>query len=135
MRREVEDAADDIARKLVKEAAEVKELLDEKRVLSKSDREWIVNVLKDAGQRLSSDIPFLNELFQEQMDKTVSEAKGEFESYLQNKMNSIALEALAGRIADDGIRPTVNMIPGAEEQVQDGLLDADEQEGGMQMNM
>ncbi len=137
MRREVEDAADDIARKLVKEAAEVKKLLDEKRVLSKSDREWIVNVLKDAGQRLSSDIPFLNELFQEQMDKTVSEAKGEFESYLQNKMNSIALEALAGRIADDGIRPTVNMIPGAEEveQVQDGLLDADEQEGGMQMNM
>ena len=137
MRREVEDAADDIARKLVKEAAEVKKLLDEKRVLSKSDREWIVNVLKDAGQRLSSDIPFLNELFQEQMDKTVSEAKGEFESYLQNKMNSIALEALAGRISDDGIRPTANMILGAEEveQVQDGVLDADEQEGGMQMNM
>lgn len=52
-------------------------------------------------------------------------------------MNSIALEALAGRIADDGIRPSVNMIPGAEgaEQVQDGLSDADEQEGGMQMNM
>ena len=137
MRKEVEDAADDIARKLVKEAAEVKKLLDEKRVLSKSDREWIVNVLKGAGQRLSSDIPFLNELFQEQMDKTVSEAKGEFESYLQNKMNSIALEALAGRISDDGIRPTANMILGAEEveQVQDGLLDADEQEGGMQMNM
>ena len=137
MRREVEDAADDIARKLVKEAAEVKKLLDEKRVLSKSDREWIVNVLKDAGQRLSSDIPFLNELFQEQMDKTVAEAKGEFESYVQNKMNSIALEALAGRISDDGIRPTANMILGAEEveQVQDGLLDADEQEGGMQMNM
>ncbi len=80
MRREVEDAADDIARKLVKEAAEVKKLLDEKRVLSKSDREWIVNVLKDAGQRLSSDIPFLNDLFLEQMDKTVAEAKGEFES-------------------------------------------------------
>lgn len=113
MRREVEDAADDIARKLVKEAAEVKKLLDEKRVLSKSDREWIVNVLKDAGQRLSSDIPFLNELFQEQMDKTVTEAKGEFESYQQNKTNSIALEALAGRIADDEIRPAVNMIPGA----------------------
>ena len=52
-------------------------------------------------------------------------------------MNSIALEALAGRISDDGIRPTANMILGAEEveQVQDGLLDADEQEGGMQMNM
>lgn len=71
------------------------------------------------------------------MLSTVYEAKGEFESYLQNKMNSIALEALAGRIAEDGIRPAVNMIPGAEkaEQVQDGLSDADEQEGGMQMNM
>lgn len=80
MRREVEDTADDIARKLVKEAAEVKKLLDEKRVLSKSDREWIVNVLKGAGRRLSNDIPFLNDLFLEQMDKTVAEAKGEFES-------------------------------------------------------
>ncbi len=80
MRREVEDAADDIARKLVKEAAEVKKLLDEKRVLSKGDREWIVNVLKGAGRKLSNDIPFLNDLFLEQMDKTVAEAKGEFES-------------------------------------------------------
>ena len=42
MRREVEDAADDIARKLVKEAAEVKKLLDEKRVLSKRDRKSVV---------------------------------------------------------------------------------------------
>lgn len=67
----------------------------------------------------------------------MTEVKGEFESYVQNKTNSIALEVLAGRIADDGIRPTVNMISGAEEveQVQDGLLDADEQGDGMQMNM
>ena len=138
MRKEVENTADGIARKLNQQAAEVKKLLDEKRVLSKGDREWIVDVLKSAGRKLSSDLPFLNELFQEQMDKTVTEAKGEFESYLQNKMNSIALEALAGRIAEDGIRPSVNMIPSAEEaeqQVQDGLSDADEQEGGMQMNM
>ena len=104
---------DGIARKWNQQAAEVKQLLDEKRVLSKSDREWIVDVLKCAGRKLSSDLPFLNELFQEQMDKTVTEAKGEFESYQQNKTNSIALEALAGRIADDEIRPAVNMIPGA----------------------
>ena len=84
MRKELEDAADDIARNLIKDAAEVKKLLDEKRVLSKSDREWIVDVFKSAGRKLSSDLPFLNELFQEQMDKTVTEAKGEFESYLQN---------------------------------------------------
>lgn len=137
MRKEVENVADGIARKLNQQAAEVKQLLDEKRVLSKGDREWIVDVLKSAGRELSSDLPFLNGLFQEQMDRTVTEAKGEFESYLQNKMNSIALEALAGRIAEDGIRPAVNMIPGAEkaEQVQDELLEADEQEGGMQMNM
>lgn len=137
MRKEVEEAADSIARKLNQQAAEVKKLLDEKRVLSKNDREWIVDVLKSAGRRLGSDLPFLNELFQEQMDRTMTEAKGEFESYLQNKMNSIALEALAGRIADNEIHPAVNMIPDAEEvgQVQDGMLEADEQEGGMQMNM
>ncbi|MDE7202728.1 MAG: hypothetical protein K2O91_12700 [Lachnospiraceae bacterium] len=137
MRKEVGEAADGIARKLNQQAAEVKKLLDEKRVLSKSDREWIVDVLKGAGRRLSNDIPFLNDLFLEQMDKTVTEAKGEFESYVQNKMNSIALEALAGRISNDELHPAVNMIPGAEkvEQVQDGLLDTDEQVEGMQMNM
>lgn len=96
-----------------------------------------MDVLKSAGRRLSNDISFLNDLFLEQMDKTVTGAKGEFESYVQNKMNSIALEALAGRISNDEIHPAVNMIPGAEEveQVQDGLLDTDEQVEGMQMNM
>ncbi len=61
MRKEVENVAGGIARKLNQQAAEVKQLLDEKRVLSKGDREWIVDVLKNAGRKLSSDLPFLND--------------------------------------------------------------------------
>lgn len=61
MRKEVENVADGIARKLNQQAAEVKQLLDEKRVLSKGDREWIVDMLKNAGRKLSSDLPFLND--------------------------------------------------------------------------
>ena len=33
-------------------------------------------------------------LFNEQMDKTVKEAKGEVEAFTQNKMHSLALDAL-----------------------------------------
>lgn len=134
MRKEVEEATRDIARKLKHNAAEVKKLLDEKRMLSKGDREWIVSVLESAGRSLNNDVPFLNELFVKQMDKTVTEAKGEFESYLQNKMNSLAMEALSGRITDEDIRPGRNMILGTGETCQE-LPETVEQDDGMQMNM
>lgn len=69
--------------------------MSEKRVLSKEDRSNIVSAFKSVKQTLSSDIPYLQELFSEQMDKTVTEAKGEFETYLQNKMSSLALAAMS----------------------------------------
>lgn len=37
---------------------------------------------------------FVYQQFNEQMDKTVMEAKGEVEAFCQNKMNSIAQAAL-----------------------------------------
>ena len=39
---------------------------------------------------IGSNIGFIADQFNEQMDKTVMEAKGEIESFCQNKVNSIA---------------------------------------------
>ena len=87
MRREVDEATRDLVRQLEKRSEEIEKLLDEKRVLSREDRRNIVSTLKNVRQELKSNIPYLQKLFAEQMDKTVTEAKGEFETYLQNKMN------------------------------------------------
>ena len=97
MRREVDEATRDLVRQLEKRSEEIEKLLDEKRVLSREDRRNIVSTLKNVRQELKSNIPYLQKLFAEQMDKTVTEAKGEFETYLQNKMNSIALAAISDR--------------------------------------
>ena len=91
MRREVDEATRDLVRQLEKRSEEIEKLLDEKRVLSREDRRNIVSTLKNVRQELKSNIPYLQKLFAEQMDKTVTEAKGEFETYLQNKMNRLVI--------------------------------------------
>ena len=44
---------------------------------------------------LGCNMDFIASQFNEQMDRTVMEAKGEIESFCQNKINSIASVALA----------------------------------------
>ena len=123
----------DLVRQLEKRSEEIEKLLDEKRVLSREDRRNIVSTLKNVRQELKSNIPYLQKLFAEQMDKTVTEAKGEFETYLQNKMNSIALAAISEQMKQEEISLNRNMIP--ELEVQEGGEEAGEMEAGMQMNM
>ncbi len=93
MRREMDEATCDLVRQLEKRSEEIEKLLDEKRVLSREDRRNIVSTLKNVRQELKSNIPYLQKMFAEQMDKTVTEVK----TYLQNKMNSI-LKEVTGRM-------------------------------------
>jgi len=46
-------------------------------------------------QNIKSNIPFVNEQFTEQMDKTITEAKGEIEAFIEHKIRSAGLEAIA----------------------------------------
>ena len=74
MRREVDEATRDLVRQLEKRSEEIEKLLDEKRVLSREDRRNIVSTLKNVRQELKSNIPYLQKLFAEQMDKTVTDS-------------------------------------------------------------
>ena len=71
------------------------ELLDSKKTVTKKDKEEILIALKSAQQNLNENTPFIYKQFNEQMDKTVQEAKGEVEAFTQNKIQSIALSAIA----------------------------------------
>ena len=45
-------------------------------------------------QDIEANMPFVVDQFNEQMDNTIKEAKGEVEAFVQNKMNSLAVQAL-----------------------------------------
>lgn len=81
------DGANEKINELTKEIAT---LFSEKKNISKSDREEILCKLNKIQQEIGSNTKFIYSQFNEQMDKTVMEAKGEIESFMQNKINSIA---------------------------------------------
>jgi hypothetical protein len=73
---------------------DVEELFIQKKTLTKSDKEEILNKLSRLNSEIGGNMDFIAKQFNEQMDKTVMEAKGEIESFVQNKINSIANVAL-----------------------------------------
>lgn len=73
---------------------DVTELFENKKNLTKADRQDIISKLSKLSMSIGSNIDFIAEQFNEQMDKTVMEAKGEIEAFCQNKVNSIASAAL-----------------------------------------
>jgi len=69
-------------------------LLSDKKPPTKSDKEAILNGIKMLRQEIESNVPFIQSSFNEQMDKTVMEAKGEVEGFVMNKLMSAGLEGL-----------------------------------------
>lgn len=73
---------------------DVTELFNQKKTLTKSDKQEILSKLNKLSMEIGCNMDFIADQFNEQMDKTVMEAKGEIESFCQNKINSIASAAL-----------------------------------------
>ena len=69
---------------------EVAKLFSGKKSLTKADREMILRKLTILDNNIGINTDFMFKKFDEQMDKTVSEAKGEVEAFCQNKINQLA---------------------------------------------
>ena len=76
---------------------EIKTLFETKKSIGKTDREQILQKLSAIVHGLPSSSEFIMKQFQRQMEHTVTEAKGEIEAFAQNKINSIAQQALVER--------------------------------------
>lgn len=76
---------------------EVENLFATKKTLNKKDREEILSKINKINMEINSNRDFIYQKFNEQMDKTTVEAKGEIEAFMQNKINSIANAALVER--------------------------------------
>ncbi len=72
----------------------VAELFSTKNTFKKSEREEILSMLRQLSNNIGTNQKFQVSQFQEQMEHTVTESKGEIESFFQNKMLQIAQQAL-----------------------------------------
>lgn len=59
-----------------------------------SEKQELLSTLNKIKQDLNSNMPFIKEQFTEQMDKTVSEAKCEVETFIAQKIHSLGMESL-----------------------------------------
>ena len=73
---------------------DVADLFSQKKSLTKADKESVLSKLRKLSMDLGCNLDFIADQFNEQMDKTVMEAKGEIESFCQNKINAIASTSL-----------------------------------------
>lgn len=65
-----------------------------KKTFTKTDKDNILNELRMLRQEIASNTPYVMSCFNEQMDKTVQEAKGEVEGFVMHKVISAGLEGL-----------------------------------------
>ena len=79
------------AQNLIKD---VIQLFDQKKTLTKTDKAEIIRKLQHLNMEIGCNMDFIADQFNEQIDKTVMEAKGEIEAFMQNKINSIATASL-----------------------------------------
>ncbi len=82
---------------LGKECASIVEdcikLLKEKPSIGKADRDFIMNGISKLMQEVTSNIPFVNQQFSKSVEKTVSQAKNEIETFLTHRMVSLGIDA------------------------------------------
>lgn len=72
--------------------------LYDKKTINKADKELILSEIKRIKQEVKSNMPFIYKSFNEQMDKTVLEAKGEIEGFMMNKIIASGLNGLQKEI-------------------------------------
>ncbi len=73
---------------------QIQESINNKKNLGVKDRKEIISQLQQVKYNIGCNLDFCVEQFDEQMDKSTMEAKGEIEAFCQNKINSIAQAAL-----------------------------------------
>lgn len=76
---------------------QIQQSIDTKKSLGVKDRKEIISRLRQVKCDIGYNLDFCAEQFDEQMEKSTMEAKGEIEAFCQNKINSIAQAALVER--------------------------------------
>jgi len=68
-------------------------MFEEKKSFTRKNKEEILEKIHHLSMEINGNREFIYKQFNEQMDKTTLEAKGEIEAFMQNKINSVASAA------------------------------------------
>lgn len=63
----------------------------------KADKEEFLSLLTQLKNEIGANLVYTGEFFDEKMEKVVVQAKGEIESFINNKITSAGIEALGGK--------------------------------------
>jgi len=91
---EFENKIETIERLCHKGNQEIEECLLKKGTITVSERKKVANTITKLMRIVDDSIPFLQKSFNEAMDKTVNEAKGEVEAFVMNKVTSLGIEKM-----------------------------------------
>ena len=89
--KEQNDTSAEMAKDLIQK---VSDIFSEKRNIKAAEREEILSILRKLYNNVNSHNTFMLNQFNESMENISTEAKGEVEAFVQNKINSIALATL-----------------------------------------
>ena len=79
---------------------EVGELLENKKTLNKQDKQEIISRLQKISNDIGSNMSFQLDMFTEQMENTVQEAKAEIKAMLQNDLESIKIKQIGDNLLE-----------------------------------
>jgi len=65
-----------------------------KQKLSKDDKHEMKMLFTHMRGNIDNNIPFFESMFEEQIDKTIAEAKGEIDSFITNAVTKTGIETL-----------------------------------------
>ena len=82
---------------------DLSEIFSEKRQLKAADREYILNRLTALHNAVNANTDFILDQFNESMEHITTEAKGEIEAFLENKLKNIAFAAIQQQNPDTQI--------------------------------
>lgn len=69
-------------------------IMREKKSISKADRQAILDGIASLRREIASNVPYMVSSYNEQLDKTTTEAKGEIEAFTINKIKQLGLTKL-----------------------------------------
>jgi len=91
----------------------VEALFSSKKPLTKAEKEEVLSILGHISMEINSNIPHVRDSFVKQMDKVVTEAKGNIEGFFQNRMESLANTAIADALGKGGTDALLGMVDNA----------------------
>jgi hypothetical protein len=85
---------ENITRELTQTVQNAKEILSNPKAPTKKERDLILQGLDTLVQELKRNLPFLASQFQEQMERTLGEAKAAFQTFAEQKAKSLGISTL-----------------------------------------